>query len=992
MPKLPTTSLGRPLLVALLLVLAAGNSTAQTCVPPPTGIVAWWPLDETGGSLSLDVAGTKPAGHFGGPIHVPGQVGGALRFDGIDDFLSAGDSDQWAFGTANFTLEMWVNFASPGGGTIGHPSHIFIGNDEGPGTRNKWFFALGGGFLNFHINGPTVGSSFLPLVPFSPAVGQWYHLAVTRSGTTFTIFVDGVARGSAVNAIAIPNASAPLTIGQAESLGFMAGRLDEVAVYDRALSAGELLAVSLAGSAGKCHPAQLSTQAVWPSTGGNGGVVTLQIAGTGFTTTTTARLVGVNDEVIAHGTSASADGTSILASFDLTGRPLGVRDVVLTNNDGTSTRLLASFVVEESRLPSLWIDIVGRGFVRREQARPFAIMFGNRGNVDLYDVFLFLKIPSGVPYALDVLPITWGIPALDNVVELPGFIAGGYTYIPLWVYSLPAASSRVLSMSLTVPGSYNAVTLPLRAELLPALPSTTFSRAGDFANFDQSQIFEFVVEAVSRAYEAIQGNLGLPDLNNAGNIAATAVSGRPRLSDQDREALREAYRQKQKEIEKQGTHAGRNFLERVKEFFWQLAKELGHGIDVIPFFDALEEPIVTNVPILIQERINLQDDLIDRLDPCGVTENQFQVQDGVQALDCGSPRLHPVAEVDPAVGNSEDPNDKVGSTGVGPGRYVSGDGSLPYSVFFENLPTATAAAQTVTITDQLDTTTLDLTTFNFGRIAFGSWQFTPPPGQVAFSSSVDLRPTYDLFVRIEGGLDQASGMVTWRFKSVDPTTLGLPDDPSAGFLPPNHLPPEGDGNVTFTVAPKKGLAIGTEIRNQAVIVFDVNAPIATPRWLNTIDNSRPTSHVLPLQPVQSTASFKVEWAGSDQGADVRDFTIYVSDNGGPFELVLARTTLTTSTFTGVPGHAYFFYSIARDWVGNVEGAKTLAEATTFVSVPAVVKCDVDNDSDVDLADLLIIRNANGQLASGQNDPRDGNGDGRINVADLRYCQLRMTAR
>jgi hypothetical protein len=55
----------------------------------------------------------------------------------------------------------------------------------------------------------------------------------------------------------------------------------------------------------------------------------------------------------------------------------------------------------------------------------------------------------------------------------------------------------------------------------------------------------------------------------------------------------------------------------------------------------------------------------------------------------------------------------------------------------------------------------------------------------------------------------------------------------------------------------------------------------------------------------------------------------------------------------------------------------------------VTACDADGDKDVDMADLTIIRNANGQNASGANDPRDGNKDGKINVLDVRYCQLRM---
>jgi hypothetical protein len=52
-------------------------------------------------------------------------------------------------------------------------------------------------------------------------------------------------------------------------------------------------------------------------------------------------------------------------------------------------------------------------------------------------------------------------------------------------------------------------------------------------------------------------------------------------------------------------------------------------------------------------------------------------------------------------------------------------------------------------------------------------------------------------------------------------------------------------------------------------------------------------------------------------------------------------------------------------------------------------CDVDNDNDVDNTDISLIRLKNGQLAA-PGDPFDPNGDGKINVADQRYCALRRT--
>ena len=233
---------------------------AQTCVAPPVGMLAWWPMDETAGTTVVDTVGTNPGIRVNGPVSAPGLVDGSLRFNGGSSYVGAPDSDLWAFGGSDFTIELWANWDFNPVGTVGHPGTIFIGNDEGAGSRNKWFFALGGGFLNFHINSPAIGPRFFPLVPFSPNIGQWYHLAVTRRGNIYIVYIDGVLAGSAIDNNAIPNPSNPLTIGQAESLGFMNGRLDEITVYGRALSQSETRAISNAGAGGKCKALQITTR------------------------------------------------------------------------------------------------------------------------------------------------------------------------------------------------------------------------------------------------------------------------------------------------------------------------------------------------------------------------------------------------------------------------------------------------------------------------------------------------------------------------------------------------------------------------------------------------------------------------------------------------------------------------------------------------------------------------------------------------------------
>lgn len=274
---------------------------------------------------------------------------------------------------------------------------------------------------------------------------------------------------------------------------------------------------------------------------------------------------------------------------------------------------------------------------------------------------------------------------------------------------------------------------------------------------------------------------------------------------------------------------------------------------------------------------------------------------------------------------SGDPNDKVGSQGVGVQGYTAGGTPLRYAILFSNLETATAPAQDVIITDQLDPLVDDLTTLAFGSVTFGSQLLSQAPGTTTFTTTSDLRPTNNLLVQVHAHLNVFTGLLTWRFTSLDPTTHQPPADPTAGFLPPG-----GEGSVFFTVMPKQNLATDTQIQNQATIVFDVNPPMSTQTWLNTLDNTPPASRVAPLPSSMSTPSFNVSWSGADVGSGVHDFTIFVSDNQGPFVPFLTNTSGSSATFSGQVGHTYAFYSIARDLVGNVEAAKSAAEATTQV--------------------------------------------------------------
>jgi hypothetical protein len=284
-----------------------------------------------------------------------------------------------------------------------------------------------------------------------------------------------------------------------------------------------------------------------------------------------------------------------------------------------------------------------------------------------------------------------------------------------------------------------------------------------------------------------------------------------------------------------------------------------------------------------------------------------------------------------------DPNDKVGLPGYGAGRFIPPGVPMSYLVMFENKPDASAPAHEVRITDQLDKTKLNLETFAFGPVYFGNNSvLTPPVGAQEWSTQMDLRPGLPLILRLDASLNKATGVVSWHFQGVDPLTGELVTDPQIGFLPPNEEPSEGQGGVTFSVDPVEGLTTGATISNNASIVFDLNEPIVTPTFTNTIDSTPPTSTIKSIKPKPSKgktagaskkgkgkkkpscAKLAVKYGGKDKGAGIAMRDIYVSRDGKPYEPWRLDTTKKKDTYVAKKAGAYAFLSIATDGAGYEE--------------------------------------------------------------------------
>ncbi|MBL8207984.1 MAG: IPT/TIG domain-containing protein, partial [Blastocatellia bacterium] len=264
-------------------------------------------------------------------------------------------------------------------------------------------------------------------------------------------------------------------------------------------------------------------------------------------------------------------------------------------------------------------------------------------------------------------------------------------------------------------------------------------------------------------------------------------------------------------------------------------------------------------------------------------------------------------------------------------HFVSYQKPLLYHIDFENVPTATAAAQRIRITDQLDPN-LDPRTFRLQEIGFGKYRITVPDNRAFYQGRMQLGEELgNMMADITAGLDIATGQVTWTLTAIDPKTGEQPNSASLGLLPPNDETGRGQGYVTYTILPKAGAPTGTIISNKATIIFDTEEPITTNTVTNTLDADLPFSMMTAL-PATSPTTFMLNWTGDDiaGGAGLQSFDIWYAEGDGPYQPFVTGTTDTTAEFTGENGKTYRFYSIARDNAGNIEAAPDKPDAVTRV--------------------------------------------------------------
>ena len=293
---------------------------------------------------------------------------------------------------------------------------------------------------------------------------------------------------------------------------------------------------------------------------------------------------------------------------------------------------------------------------------------------------------------------------------------------------------------------------------------------------------------------------------------------------------------------------------------------------------------------------------------------------------------------------SRDPNDIIGPEGYGPGKQISKFKRHNYMIRFENDPAfATAPAQVVKINHPLDTN-VNIFSLRLGEFGFGGMTFPVPANRTFYSTRLNVMDSLGVVVDVTAGIDVTNRQAFWIFESKDPVTGLPPTNGNLGFLPINDSTSKGEGFVTYNIKPADHTQSGDSVFAIGSIVFDLNPPLETPRIFNTIDAASPVSQMKPLPLFSGSTQVQLAWSGQDElkGSGVRDYDLFVSKNGGVFELNQSAITDTVTSFTGEAGATYRFYTIATDNTGNREADKSTADKTTTLvgiyEIRTVAKC------------------------------------------------------
>jgi hypothetical protein len=237
--------------VGVLLVLVAAGGVgflvlrgSPACAPRPPGLVSWYPGD----GAATDLLG-GPSGVFNGPPeYVPGLVHQAFLFNGTSSFVEVTQADRLVL-TGAGTVDAWIYPTGPGTPEYGG----IIVNKEGEYEVARY----ADGTIRWAFANTDPGWVYVNTAATAP-LNTWTHVAVVYDAGRVITYLNGAEQhrytGQGTIGDAEPRLNDLRLGGRSGATQFFQGRIDEVDVFNRAVTAAEVQRLYAAGSNGKCPP------------------------------------------------------------------------------------------------------------------------------------------------------------------------------------------------------------------------------------------------------------------------------------------------------------------------------------------------------------------------------------------------------------------------------------------------------------------------------------------------------------------------------------------------------------------------------------------------------------------------------------------------------------------------------------------------------------------------------------------------------------------
>jgi hypothetical protein len=210
-------------LMSLCIILGLAGSA------PAAALVAHWTLDETTGTTAKDSSGHGFNGTLvNGPVWIAGTVGGALEFDGSNDYVNFGSPTSWPSGRAERSLCGWGKTHTVAAG------YRWMAAYGSPATGQAMFIGMLGSTLvcgGYGADDVTLPSAWL--------LNEWIHVGLTYDGTTAKAYINGseVSSGTKNWNLVLSRAYLGRQVNDGE---YWDGEVDDVWLYSRALTAEQV--------------------------------------------------------------------------------------------------------------------------------------------------------------------------------------------------------------------------------------------------------------------------------------------------------------------------------------------------------------------------------------------------------------------------------------------------------------------------------------------------------------------------------------------------------------------------------------------------------------------------------------------------------------------------------------------------------------------------------------------------------------------------------